>query len=994
MFDYTSTELQSIESNLEPMLARAKENAAEAEQMAMDATRLLTVTDDQLGDQKNLPFFKRVWGKLAKKDTTAVASVSTTDLLQMQKMGWQYINMLNERELMMASSMITVKNNLMSLAITSEETRDQITKMTDKIITRFGLLENRMSQVEVQGNIHSWLLTIDTYEYDKNYSPMIRMLKVGKDFTNLKSTDWSPKEIKFLQQAIKNVGLDWERQIKISEFVTELIDEIELHDFSAFKELVALHDHSSNQPISDEFMLENISAPSFKALYKISHQHTYSSEVIDALAEQMDISKADALKKVILNFVEKEGVNVDATIPLRDLAVELLTCGSLAQRLHSGESDAAITTVNIQYSDPKEEPTNSATLTADEQMYLEDVSEYLSDDGVIDDKERRLLERVRTKLGITEQRAKELEDSLQNQKEQLTDDEQQYLDDVIEYLSDDGVIDDKERRLLERERNKLGITEQRAKELENNHQNADQQDALTEEEQAYVNDVKEYLEDGGEIDEKERRLLNRERDRLGISEDRANELENILLPASTNISNSTSFIIEEDLTKIKYLNDNAIKAYLKKYESKFSKVQELANKGDKLAILLFALLLEEGVGCDANESLADEYYKKSADIGNSYSQNAIANTYTIQEKYSDAFNYYKKSADQGDPRGQHSIGCCYLDGNGCIEDKKKAFDYFIKSAEQGNSDAQDSLGDCYRFGYGITSSDEKAFECYKNSAAQGNMDGLHSLALCFDEGIGCSNNLDKAFDNFIKAAELGHADAQAYVSIFHSNGLGSCSKNEKEAFDWAQKSSDQGSILGQNLLGGYYFRGVGCSKSSRKAFHLYIKSAENDNEQAQDMVAWMYINGDGAKQSYTEGLRWYKMLAEQGNINGVAAYCFIQDNDDDNSNISDGTLQLSGVNLDLDSDEVRIALQSYGSKHGIKADDILVFKMDYDKLLSFSSSGKKGFIITNDMKFIGDSSNSIIDLLNDSHTKIGEALDSAASEYVDEISYMTEILAE
>ncbi len=42
MFDYPPQELATLDKTLEPLLARAQEHAAEAEQLAMDATRLLS----------------------------------------------------------------------------------------------------------------------------------------------------------------------------------------------------------------------------------------------------------------------------------------------------------------------------------------------------------------------------------------------------------------------------------------------------------------------------------------------------------------------------------------------------------------------------------------------------------------------------------------------------------------------------------------------------------------------------------------------------------------------------------------------------------------------------------------------------------------------------------------------------------------------------------------------------------------------------------------
>ncbi len=99
-----------------------------------------------------------------------------------------------------------------------------------------------------------------------------------------------------------------------------------------------------------------------------------------------------------------------------------------------------------------------------EQEYLEEVKMCLEEDDEISPRERRLLDRLRTKLNISEERAKELEESLKTP--QLTEEEQEYLEEYKLCLEEDGEISSKERRLLDRLRDKLGISVERAKELE------------------------------------------------------------------------------------------------------------------------------------------------------------------------------------------------------------------------------------------------------------------------------------------------------------------------------------------------------------------------------------------------------------------------------------------------------------------------------------------------------------------------------------------------
>ena len=106
---------------------------------------------------------------------------------------------------------------------------------------------------------------------------------------------------------------------------------------------------------------------------------------------------------------------------------------------------------------------NKKELTTEEEEYLEELKACLEEDGEITSKERRLLDRLRNRLGISVERAEELEKSLQEI--QLTEEEKEYLEEYQACL-EEGEISSKERRLLDRLRDKLGISEERAREIE------------------------------------------------------------------------------------------------------------------------------------------------------------------------------------------------------------------------------------------------------------------------------------------------------------------------------------------------------------------------------------------------------------------------------------------------------------------------------------------------------------------------------------------------
>ena len=107
--------------------------------------------------------------------------------------------------------------------------------------------------------------------------------------------------------------------------------------------------------------------------------------------------------------------------------------------------------------------TISSTLTYKEKEFLNEVRFCIEDDGIIDNSEQIFLNKTREKLGLTEERAKELQESLL--KPQFTENEKEYINALSELMID-GQIPESAQRIVERFRNLYEIDEQRANEIE------------------------------------------------------------------------------------------------------------------------------------------------------------------------------------------------------------------------------------------------------------------------------------------------------------------------------------------------------------------------------------------------------------------------------------------------------------------------------------------------------------------------------------------------
>lgn len=128
------------------------------------------------------------------------------------------------------------------------------------------------------------------------------------------------------------------------------------------------------------------------------------------------------------------------------------------------KSDSLLTEENEvkEYGDSEEDDVEDAVY-ANEQEYFSLFQEYLDDYGCnIGPRERKRLEKERVRLGIAKERAQEIENRILL----VTEEEDEYLVEYRDYLVDYGEIGPRERKRLERIRTRLGISEERATELE------------------------------------------------------------------------------------------------------------------------------------------------------------------------------------------------------------------------------------------------------------------------------------------------------------------------------------------------------------------------------------------------------------------------------------------------------------------------------------------------------------------------------------------------
>jgi TPR repeat protein len=724
MFDYSGNELKAIDEALEPKLAWAEQKLPEAEQLALDATRLLSCTENRLNEYADKGFFKRALYQLGGKSGD-IMRTNQADLLSMQKAAWRYISLLQERDLMMAHSILTIKNNLLTLAVDQDDIKKQITIMADKVLERFLELEDRMKKVEVSSKIHSWLLTLDTYDYDEKYPPFFRLLRIVGEFGSIKGEDWNVQEIKYLQKAIKEVDLPWKKKIRIDEFVDGLVDEIDCRVFDEYYTLLTMSYNNFGVNVPPLFILDNIPVPSYMALYHIADDYTRSSATIDVLAEQLNLSKKDAIKKVLKTFISKQGIDLGVPIPLRDLGVELLTCSGLARRLFQPAENIAVSQKKVVRPQPK----SSLPGALQEEKAEEDSDE------------KSLLAKAEAGDAEAQLQLSKLYDEQERHDESFKWAECSAMKGNLEaqfaigkcYSSGKGTPKDKTKAF-----------ECYMKAAENGYAEG----------QVKVGDCYFFGFDR-------------------VTKDEAKGFEWLMKAAENGA--------DEGMVKVGYCYRYGMGGVTENKAKAFEWYMKAAENGSAEGMVLVGQCYFNGWGVHEDEAKAFEWYMKAAENGSAEGMVTVGKCYDygrgVTENKAKAFEWYMKAAENGSAEGMVLVGLCYQVGWGVHEDLGKAFEYYQKAADLDFAEGFFWLGLMYFRGLYVEIDYSKAIANFEIASSKKHKNSFIRLAEAHFFGLGVAYDPSKAKNILLLAITEANYDINDLLKDFLQNIISNISDN-------------------------------------------------------------------------------------------------------------------------------------------------------------------------------------------------------------------------
>ena len=329
------------QKHLEELIANAERNKVEAQQLALDAGKLLTITSDRLDEHKDKGFFKRCWYKISGKQGE-LDRANQKDLIEMQKYAWFYLMRLQEQNLIQAQAIAVIRNNLKDVANEIAEINDMISTIIEKFDARITKLEQVTALID-------WSNAIEARDDFQHESPLICSLQLTFDYLAvLQANGIQYSEVERrpdIRVAFKKCGIMCDERLTVEGFISRLFDEIQSLGYRLFRKIITLH--VNEKEIDSKYILDNVSGAGYNALYRFEQE-------MDHMENMSKHLKKDDPYEVMLVAIRSVLNNPQTEYSIIELAKEIL-CGSLLTeeifREENGITDTADseTTANKQF---------------------------------------------------------------------------------------------------------------------------------------------------------------------------------------------------------------------------------------------------------------------------------------------------------------------------------------------------------------------------------------------------------------------------------------------------------------------------------------------------------------------------------------------------------------------------------------------------------------------------------------------------------------------
>ena len=316
----------SGESHITKLIQDAMTDKENAQRLALDASKLLEVTQNRFDSYKDSGFFKRCWYGISGK-SDELSRATQYDLIEMQSYALHYLQALQKQNLLHAESVAVIRNNLDSLVTAEEETRNIVFGLMNKF-------DDRISAQEQSVAIHDWLVTVAVSGY-LDLPPHHRLLKVAFDFYDILQKHQIPytriQGLIHVRQALHTLKIGQTEDISITDFLISLFKELLADgpiDSMVYPELVQLQ--IGEDIVSSKFVIENIPGCAYNALYLVKDRFKFIQELYSVYGD----NGKENFWEIILKLLNKVLPNPVACYSPIDLIEEIIAGNFLTEKTY------------------------------------------------------------------------------------------------------------------------------------------------------------------------------------------------------------------------------------------------------------------------------------------------------------------------------------------------------------------------------------------------------------------------------------------------------------------------------------------------------------------------------------------------------------------------------------------------------------------------------------------------------------------------------------
>ena len=168
--------------------------------------------------------------------------------------------------------------------------------------------------------------------------------------------------------------------------------------------------------------------------------------------------------------------------------------------------------------------------------------------------------------------------------------------------------------------------------------------------------------------------------------------------------------------------------------------------------------------------------------------------------------------------------------------------------------------------YTFSSEDKEGLANCLKAAEQDDAYAQGKLGAMYYHGYGVAEDATQAFQWWERSAEQGVPEAQYKLGNMYSKGRGGVLTDYKLAVYWWSKAAEQGEAWAQYKLGSMYADGKGVEKNPEQAVHWWSKAAEQGHDWAQYKLGKIYADEEGEMEDYLLAYMWFEIASSGGHV--------------------------------------------------------------------------------------------------------------------------------